>query len=107
MPSGLCAWVAPPSTGARSPRSVRAMPLETSKKPLTAIGLYDFVEQVAEGGMGTVYRARHRETGDMVAVKVMTTNMTGNPVLLKRFEQEFHAARRLDHPNIVRALDFG
>jgi serine/threonine protein kinase len=83
------------------------MPLETSKKPLTAIGLYDFVEQVAEGGMGTVYRARHRETGDMVAVKVMTTNMTGNPVLLKRFEQEFHAARRLDHPNIVRALDFG
>jgi eukaryotic-like serine/threonine-protein kinase len=83
------------------------MPLEASKKPLTAIGLYDLVEQVAEGGMGTVYRARHRETGDMVAVKVMTTNMTGNPVLLKRFEQEFHAARRLDHPNIVRALDFG
>jgi serine/threonine protein kinase len=83
------------------------MPLETSKKPRNAIGLYDLVEQVAEGGMGTVYRARHRETGDMVAVKVMTTNMTGNPVLLKRFEQEFHAARRLDHPNIVRALDFG
>ncbi len=83
------------------------MPLETSRKPLKAIGLYDLVEQVAEGGMGTVYRARHRETGDMVAVKVMTTNMTGNPILLKRFEQEFHAARRLDHPNLVRALDFG
>src|SRR5206468_312458 len=29
------------------------------------------------------------------------------PVLLKRFEQEFRAASRLDHPNIVRALDYG
>jgi serine/threonine protein kinase len=33
--------------------------------------------------------------------------MASNPVLLKRFEQEFRAASRLDHPNIVRALDFG
>ena len=33
--------------------------------------------------------------------------MASNPVLLKRFEQEFRAASRLDHPNIVRALDYG
>ncbi len=37
----------------------------------------------------------------------MPQHMAGNPVLVKRFEQEFFAAQRLDHPNIVRALDFG
>src|ERR687886_2087365 len=37
----------------------------------------------------------------------MPPHMAANPVLLKRFEQEFRAASRLDHPNIVRALDFG
>ena len=37
----------------------------------------------------------------------MPPHMAANPVLLKRFEQEFRAANRLDHPNIVRALDFG
>src|SRR5438477_7440733 len=37
----------------------------------------------------------------------MPSHMAGNPVLLKRFEQESRAASRLDHPNIVRALDYG
>src|SRR5262249_47500521 len=41
------------------------------------------------------------------AVKVMPPHMAQNAVLVKRFEQEFRAARQLDHPNIVRALDFG
>src|SRR5207237_5586507 len=61
---------------------------------------------VAEGGMGSVYRAKHRDTGQIVAIKIMPPHMAGNAVLLKRFEQEFRAASLLDHPNIVRALDY-
>jgi serine/threonine protein kinase len=41
-----------------------------------------------------------------VAIKIMPAHMAANPVLLARFEQEFNAASRLDHPNIVRALEF-
>jgi serine/threonine protein kinase len=37
----------------------------------------------------------------------MPAHMASNPTLLKRFEQEFRAASRLNHPNIVRALDYG
>jgi hypothetical protein len=80
---------------------------ETWKSSLTAVGDYDLLEKVAEGGMGAIYRARNRGTGQVVAVKVMPPHMAQSPVLLKRFEQEFRAASRLDHPNIVRALDFG
>jgi serine/threonine protein kinase len=72
-----------------------------------SVGSYDLLEKVAEGGMGAIYRGRHRETGQIVAIKIMPPHMAQNPVLLKRFEQEFRAASRLDHPNIVRALDYG
>jgi serine/threonine protein kinase len=82
------------------------MALNTSKAMQT-IGNYELLEKVAEGGMGSVYRARHRETGQIVAIKIMPAHMASNPTLLKRFEQEFRAASRLDHPNIVRALDYG
>jgi eukaryotic-like serine/threonine-protein kinase len=82
------------------------MALDTSRPVLQSIGNYDLIEKVAEGGMGSVYRAKHRETGQMVAIKIMPPHMAGNPVLLKRFEQEFRAASLLDHPNIVRALDY-
>ncbi|HJT76395.1 MAG TPA: serine/threonine-protein kinase, partial [Gemmataceae bacterium] len=83
------------------------MTLDTSKPVLQSIGPYDLVEKVAEGGMGSIYRGRNRDTGQVVAVKIMAPHVASNKVLLKRFEQEFRAASRLDHPNIVRALDYG
>jgi serine/threonine protein kinase len=82
------------------------MAQETSRPTLQNIGNYDLIEKVAEGGMGTVYRGRHRDTGQIVAVKVVAPHMVGNQVYLKRFEQEYNAARQLNHPNIVRALEF-
>lgn len=74
---------------------------------LKTISHYDLVEKIAEGGMGTVYRGRDQETGKIVAIKVVPKHLLSNQVFLKRFEQEYAAARALDHPNIVRALDFG
>lgn len=82
------------------------MALDTSKPDMQAIGNYDLLTKIAEGGMGWVYKGRHRQTGQIVAIKIIPSNMSRNEVLLKRFEQEFLAASRLDHPNIVRALDY-
>ena len=72
-----------------------------------SVGAYDLVEKIAEGGMGTVYKGRHRDTGEVVAIKLVPPHLAGNGVLLKRFEQEFRAAKQLDHPNVVKALEFG
>jgi serine/threonine protein kinase len=83
------------------------MGLDTLKGPMQSVGHYDLIEKVAEGGMGAIYRGRDRRSGQVVAVKILPPHMAANPVLLKRFEQEFRAASRLDHPNIVRALDYG
>src|SRR4051812_37022345 len=83
------------------------MPLDT--RPSTApsaIGEYDVLEKIAEGGMGAVFKGRSRATGDLVAIKVLPPTTAKNPILLKRFEHEYKAAAALDHPHIVRALDF-
>lgn len=83
------------------------MPLETSKAPSQVVGNYELLDKIADGGMGSVYRGRNRDTGEIVAIKIVPAHMAGNNVLLKRFEQEFRAASMLDHPNVVRALDYG
>src|SRR5438067_7195107 len=70
------------------------------------IGEYDVLEKIAEGGMGAVFKARSRHTGDLVAIKVLPPQTARNPILLKRFEHEYRAAAALDHPHIVRALEF-
>jgi serine/threonine protein kinase len=80
---------------------------DTLRGALPSVGAYDLLEKIAEGGMGAIYRGRHRASGQVVAIKVLPPHLAANPVLLKRFEQEFRAASRLDHPNIVRALDYG
>jgi serine/threonine protein kinase len=83
------------------------MGLDESRPVVQAVGNYDLVEKIAEGGMGMVFKGRHRESGQFVAVKILSPHMASNEVLLKRFEKEYNTARQLDHPNIVRALEYG
>src|SRR5262249_4924216 len=97
----------PPTRATRYRVETSAMALDTTRPVLQSVGNYDLIEKIAEGGMGTVYKARQRDSGATVAIKIVPPHMASNPVLLKRFEQEFRAAKLLDHPNIVRALDFG
>jgi eukaryotic-like serine/threonine-protein kinase len=83
------------------------MPIEARSSTTPAnVGEYDVLEKIAEGGMGAVFKARSRATGELVAIKVLPPTTARNPVLLKRFEHEYRAAAALDHPHIVRALDF-
>lgn len=83
------------------------MGLDTSRPTMTSVGNYDLVEKIAEGGMGTVYKGRHKVTGEIVAVKVVPPNLASNNILLQRFENEFNAARKIDHSNVVRAVEYG
>jgi len=82
------------------------MPLDTPKTELTEIGAYDVLSRIAEGGMGTVYKARRRQDGLIVAIKVIPPLAARNAVLLQRFKREFNAARQIEHKNVVKALEF-
>ena len=78
-----------------------------SKSTLARVGNYDLIDQIAEGGMGTVYKARNRESGEIVAIKIVPEGMADNQTLYHRFQKEFAAASHIDHPNVVRALEYG
>lgn len=71
--------------------------------------LGDFVisAKLGEGGMGKVYRARHKRLGREVALKVIRPHLLANPVIRGRYEREVKAASALRHPNIVAVEDAG
>jgi serine/threonine protein kinase len=75
--------------------------------PLPRLDHYELLAKIARGGTATVYKARNSLTGAPVAIKVLAPQVAADAVLRQRFEQEFRAASRLHHPNIVRLLDFG
>ena len=66
---------------------------------------YTFGDPIGSGGMGTVFRARDRNTGMAVAIKVLKATLAENPMMHHRLAQEFRAATQLEHPNIVRAIE--
>ena len=72
-----------------------------------ANGKLEIESLIGGGGVGAVYRARHRELQMPVAVKVLHDTFQSDADFGRRFHAEALAASRLDHPNITRVLDFG
>ena len=71
------------------------------------LGEYELLDEVGRGGMGVVYKARHRRLDKVVAVKTMSRLFRDDRECKERFEREMKAIGQMDHPNIVRATDAG
>jgi serine/threonine protein kinase/DNA-binding response OmpR family regulator len=69
------------------------------------IGNYQVLDRLGAGGMGTVYKARHRRMKRVVAIKVLTRTASQSDKFVQRFQREVEAVARLSHPNIVMAHD--
>jgi serine/threonine protein kinase len=69
------------------------------------VGNYIVLEKIGQGGMGRVYKARHRRMDRIVALKLLPFSARQSPEAVSRFDREIRAAARLCHPNIVTAHD--
>jgi formylglycine-generating enzyme required for sulfatase activity len=69
------------------------------------LGQYVLLARLGEGGMGKVFKARHRSLGRVVALKVIRKEKLTNPDVVRRFQREVQAAAQLHHPNVVHAFD--
>ena len=67
---------------------------------------YKIVRELGKGGMGAVYLARHRKTGQTVALKVMLPRVAVEPHARELFLREVENTRVLRHPNLVQLLDY-
>ena len=74
---------------------------------MIALGSFDLQERIGVGGMGEVWRARHRSLAAPVAVKVVRSRRTAEPGFRRAFRNEIIATARLSHPGIVTLLDYG
>lgn len=77
-----------------------------SKPVPETLGPYRLLRSLGRGGMGEVYEARAPD-GTEVAVKCIRPTLENQPEIRRRFAREARAAAKLEHPNIVRLLDFG
>ena len=76
-------------------------------KRLVIGGNYIIEDLIGSGGMGMVFRAKHRLMKKEVALKVLTSQAMNDEEAVARFYQEVEVASALDHPNIVQARDAG
>lgn len=73
----------------------------------TFAGRYTIESVLGRGGMGTVYKAKDSELGEVVAIKTLRPELVQDDDSRERFKDEIRLTRRITHPNVVRTHDFG
>jgi serine/threonine-protein kinase len=90
-----------------TPRGPETVPETAEVSPLLRPPGYDILRTIGEHGMGIVYLARRRATGQEVALKVIVPESAASPTAQSRFLREVSVLSRLDHPQIVRFHEIG
>jgi tRNA A-37 threonylcarbamoyl transferase component Bud32 len=96
-----------PVTGNFPDETVVGKGPSAGKEAMVIADRYLVEETIGEGGMGKVFRVRHKRLGKSFALKLMQTEFSENPRARDLFYREARLASSLAHPNIVSVIDFG
>jgi len=69
-------------------------------------GKYEILQKIREGGMGAIYKVRHRLLDEVRVIKVMRPQLDGDAEFKARFIREARVAIKLRHPNVAHLYDF-
>jgi serine/threonine protein kinase len=79
----------------------------SNQPPALVVGRYEVLERLGRGGMGAVYRALDRVSGQEVVLKRVLAEDARRELYIAAFEREYRVLASLDHPRIVRVFDYG
>ncbi|HTX13947.1 MAG TPA: serine/threonine-protein kinase [Candidatus Baltobacteraceae bacterium] len=88
-----------PSNGTNTPHLSSAALAALSQR-------YDILGEAGHGSMGNVYKARDRETGEIVALKLLKPEIASDQAMMDRFKNELLFARKITHKNVCRVHEF-
>lgn len=108
-PGGLCPKCA--LEGAATVSSTTSVGKKSAPPGIAEIAPHfpglEIIELLGAGGMGAVYKARQPQLDRLVALKILSHDLAGDPAFVERFNREARVLARLSHPNIVGIHDFG
>lgn len=90
----------------RSPVGRKVARRRAGIRLMRSIGSYEIVSLLGDGGMGSVYKARDPRFDRLVAVKLLHPHYQRDPGIVQRFRSEAVIQAKLNHPGIVRVIDF-
>jgi serine/threonine protein kinase len=94
-------------TRASSTENFQLSNLNLTSSSLAALSQrYDILSEAGHGNMGNVYKARDRETGETVALKLIKPEIASDQVMTERFKNELLFARKITHKNVCRVYEF-
>jgi serine/threonine protein kinase len=94
------------SSNVDRPLDLGAHEFRLSEEALLAIGeRYELLQILGRGGMGLVYKARDRVSGDVLALKVINPEIASSSHVIERFKAELRLARKITHKNVCRVHD--
>ena len=79
----------------------------TKEQKKVKIGDYILSGKIGQGGIAEIYRARQESLNRDVAIKILSSKLTVDPEIVRRFERESMVIAKLNHPNIVHVIDRG
>ncbi len=94
-------------TSSQAVRLAKAADDDSMYKPVQQIPGFQILKKLGQGAMATVFQAKQISLDRIVAIKVLPKRMSENKEFVDRFYREGRAAARLNHPNIVQAIDVG
>jgi eukaryotic-like serine/threonine-protein kinase len=83
------------------------MTISTATESIRKIGEYELLEKIGEGGIAEIFKGIQPSLKREVAIKILSKKLSGDPDVVKRFDQESLIVAGLRHPNIIHVIDKG